>query len=412
MKIAPLPPDEEERLRTLRAYEILDTPPEAGFDELTRLAAEICRVPIAAVSLVDTSRQWFKSIVGLEATQTSREVAFCAHTILQEEIMVVPDALQDPRFADNPLVRSDPCIRFYAGAPLRADTGHKLGSFCVIDRVPRQLDDFQARALRTLSRQVEVQMKLRLKVQELDRQQAELRAQRDLLVQVQHQKEELTSLVVHDLKNPLVVALIHASLLQEQAQSPDTRTAVEAITSSCETMNRMVMNLLDISRSEDGALALNRTDVNLGALFEDIHKTMGRHARLLGQSIQVSVSPDIQAVPADRDLLRRVIENLLDNSLKYAQSGDNIQLDARRVDGKAVEIQVRDHGPGVPREFRERIFEKYAQLERDALRHARTSRGLGLTFCRIAVEAHGGQIWVEDNDPQGSRFVVRLPIQA
>jgi signal transduction histidine kinase len=412
MKIAPLPPDEEERLRTLRAYEILDTPPEAGFDELTRLAAEICRVPIAAVSLVDSERQWFKSIVGLDTAQTSRDIAFCAHTILQDDIMIVPDALQDPRFADNPLVRSDPGIRFYAGAPLRAQTGHKLGSLCVIDRVPRQLDEFQNRALRTLSRQVEVQLKLRLKLLELDRQQAELRAQRDALVQVQRQKEELTSLVVHDLKNPLVVMLLHASALQEQAESADTRTAAEVITVSCEAMNRMVMNLLDISRSEDGALALKLTDVDLGSLFGEIHKTMGRHARLQGQPLHVSVSPDVQAVRADGDLLRRVIENLIDNSLKYAQSGDSIQLDARRVDGKAIEIQVRDHGPGVPREFRERIFEKYAQLERDALSHARTSRGLGLTFCRIAVEGHGGQIWVEDNEPRGSRFVVRLPARA
>jgi GAF domain-containing protein len=136
---APLPPNETKRLEALRRYKILDTPAEQEFDDLTFLAATICQTPIALVTFVDTDRQWFKSRVGLDVIETPREQAFCAHTILGSEVMVVEDATLDERFALNPLVTAAPHIRFYAGAPLIDGGGHGLGSLCVIDREPRTL---------------------------------------------------------------------------------------------------------------------------------------------------------------------------------------------------------------------------------------------------------------------------------
>lgn len=168
MPKAPLPPNEEQRLAALRQYQILDTAPENSFDELVRLAAHICGTPIALVSLVDEHRQWFKAKFGVDVQETPRDVAFCAHAILSpKEPLVVPDATQDPRFADNPFVTQEPHIRFYAGVPLVTPEGQALGTLCVVDFQPRQLSPEQLDQLKALAHQVVAQLELRRTLREL-----------------------------------------------------------------------------------------------------------------------------------------------------------------------------------------------------------------------------------------------------
>jgi two-component system, NtrC family, sensor kinase len=165
---APLHPRETDRLAVLRSYNVLDTLPEAAFDDIAFLASVICQTPIALVSLVDRSRQWFKARVGTDIEETSREVAFCAHAILQpDEMLVVPDTHDDPRFATNPLVTDAPGVRFYAGVPLNSPQGLPLGTLCTFDSVPRRLTAEQARALAALSREVMVHLELRRTIAEL-----------------------------------------------------------------------------------------------------------------------------------------------------------------------------------------------------------------------------------------------------
>ena len=163
----PIPKDEPQRLASLYHYRVLDTPPEEDFDCLTTVAAQICGTPIALISLVDSDRQWFKSKVGLTLAETSRDIAFCAHAIMERDLFIVADASKDQRFEDNPLVVAKPKIRFYAGAPLVTPDDHAIGTLCVLDRVPRELTRDQTEALRALSRQVMNQLEMRKKIYEL-----------------------------------------------------------------------------------------------------------------------------------------------------------------------------------------------------------------------------------------------------
>ena len=181
-----MPTPEGARLAALEKYAILDTEPEQAFDDLTLLASYICKTPIALISLVAEKRQWFKSKVGLSVSETPREIAFCSTAIMQSEVMVVPDTLQDPRFRNNPLVVSEPRIRFYAGAPLITEEGYALGTLCVVDRTPREFSADQKEALQALSRLVCAQLEFRrnlmlLKEALTDRTHAEHEREREVL---------------------------------------------------------------------------------------------------------------------------------------------------------------------------------------------------------------------------------------
>lgn len=164
---APIPKNEIKRLKVLWQYDVLDTVPEEVFDDLTALAAHICEAPVALISLVDENRQWFKARVGTSLKETSRDISFCAHAILNDDLLLISDATKDPRFCDNPLVTGPQKIRFYAGAPLVTPDGHALGTLCILDKKPRKLRSEQQKALRVLARHVVSQLELRRHAKEL-----------------------------------------------------------------------------------------------------------------------------------------------------------------------------------------------------------------------------------------------------
>jgi len=189
--MAPATKTEAQRIKVLWQYDVLDTVPEEVFDDLTELAARICEAPIALISLIDENRQWFKAKVGVTVSETSRDISFCAHAIKQQDLFIIPDATKDERFASNPLVISDPKIRFYAGAPLITPDGYALGTLCVIDKVPRELRLEQKQALRVLARHVMMQLELRRHARELHEAHQIKDATKDELSRVQAENGKL-----------------------------------------------------------------------------------------------------------------------------------------------------------------------------------------------------------------------------
>ena len=170
MKKPDIPHNEKARLSALKSYQVLDTLPESEFDDITQIASEICGTPIALISLIDEKRQWFKSRVGLDAAETPREISFCGHAINEpDRIFEIQDSREDARFKDNPLVEDEPNVIFYAGSPLVDPSGHVLGTLCVIDHEPNNLNDGQKRALKSLGRQVVKQLVLRKELAEVEK---------------------------------------------------------------------------------------------------------------------------------------------------------------------------------------------------------------------------------------------------
>lgn len=244
-------------------------------------------------------------------------------------------------------------------------------------------------------------------VTELKNAHDELRRTNMQLAASQRLKEELSALVVHDLKNPIQTILGLTELMEDGGAMDPRQIQADAayIRTAAERLHGMVLDLLDIQLAQDGHLEPRRERVELGGLFEEVVQALRPRAPGLAVGM---VPPDLD-VHADRSLLLRLVSNLVDNCLKYGPPGGRIVLEAERAEGGGVLLGVQDEGPGVPPELRGRIFEKYAQLERDRTGRAGTSRGLGLWFCHVAVGAHGGRIWVEDAEPVGARFCVHLP---
>lgn len=266
-------------------------------------------------------------------------------------------------------------------------------------------DDFLTRPVRPTELIVRVQAALKLKQvsAELSENINLLKAQRDDLLRLQLQKERLTSFVVHDLKNPINAMDLHAQLLlADGSLSQRSREAALHIRSEARSLLRLVLNLLDISKSEEGQLTARRQQVELGPMVSELLETFEIKARAV--DVQLVKAIETPSVLGDPDLLRRVFENLLDNALRHAPPRSQVRLGSRAKDGM-VEVFVADAGPGIPEAQRQRIFERFVQLEE---RSERLGRGLGLAFCKLAVEAQGGTLTVGEAHP-GAVFSARFP---
>lgn len=268
------------------------------------------------------------------------------------------------------------------------------------------LADSTAVAMENVEVYTELERRVRQRTLELEAAHRALAAEHEALRDLQQQKDALSALVVHDLKSPAAALVLAASMqLQASDLPPLERRRWSGVLSSAEHIHRTALNLLDISGSQDGKLAPRPAEVDVGALFAEVRELLLPQAERRAQVIVLASQVPPGALRADPDLLRRVLQNLVDNALRHGPEQSTLRIEARENAG-SVEITVSDEGPGIPVHMRDRVFDHYVQLESS---HRRTGHGLGLAFCRLAIEAHGGTIWIEDNEPRGSRFCIKLP---
>ena len=394
---APLPDNELERQQCLDDLEILDTLEEQAYNDLTFLAAQICQAPIALVSLIDRNRQWFKSHLGLSVRETPREMAFCAHAILDDRTLVVEDSLHDERFHDNPLVTGEPHVLFYAGAPLILRSNIRLGTLCVIDHHARTISVEQRQALEAIARQVVSLLELRLQLQ--------ARARLD------RAKDDFVSMVNHELRTPLTSIRGALSLLQNQVAgtlTPQSLIMVDIANRNSERLLNIVNDILDMSKLEAGKMELHRERAALQPILQKAVELNRAYCESHKTRLDVLPSEGMDAlhVMADEQRLVQVMSNLISNAAKFSHADDVIQIAARRS-GNFAEISVTDHGPGISPEDQKSLFSKFKQFGHETHTNA-PGTGLGLNICKLIVEQHGGTISC-DSAPGLTTFRFTIP---
>ncbi|MBI1683949.1 GNAT family N-acetyltransferase [Caulobacter hibisci] len=325
--------DERARLAALHEYGLVDTPPEAAFDRITALAAEIFGTPIAAITLIDADRQWIKSIVGLEPGGTPREDAFCHYTIESDEVTEVLDPEGDARFRDNPFVTDDPNIRFYAGAPLQLASGHRLGALCVIDQRPRApLTAEEKRRLKALAQIVVNEMDLRL-----------LAARSELLTRqaqaATEAKSEFLANMTHELLTPLTSVIGFNGLLAASPNLPEReRMLATKAKSAGEKLLTIVNDVLDLARLEADGAGLNDESIDIGQTARSAIELFAERAQDKGVALVLEIGPDLPTVRGDAARLRQILVNLLGNALKFTQAGEVSLRIAARDGGLALAV--------------------------------------------------------------------------
>ena len=339
---APLPANETDRLAALYGLDVLDTEPEKDFDDIVALASHVCGVPMSLVSLLDTDRQWFKARIGTDLTETTRDLSFCAHAILGRDLLVVPDARQDARFADNPLVTEPGGIRFYAGAPLVTSDGFGLGALCVIDSEPRRLDVEQLQALRALARQVTSQLELRRYAVTLANTTARLQ-------ELERRKDDLAALVGGELKAPL--RLMDAYLEGLGRTGFHDREAADLVGHAAAAHVRGMRDLLDhllrLADAGAGNDSLHMRQIDLTRLTQRAVEAV----RPIAATKQIWIlnqagGPSLPIV-ADPVRLEQVLMHLLFAAVKYTPSGGRVRVGTEIESGPTVRLDDMDMPDGL-----------------------------------------------------------------
>ncbi|MFV8226481.1 sensor histidine kinase [Christiangramia aquimixticola] len=393
-----IPINENKRLEELKKYSILDTLSERDYDNLTAIASEICDTPISLISLLDDKRQWFKSHHGLDVSETPKEVAFCAHAINKpNEVFIVQDSRKDERFFDNPLVTDDPNVIFYAGIPLKSDTGYPLGTLCVIDHKPKQLTQNQINSLSALADQVMNLLELRRSKILLEEAKCDLETKNKDL-------EKFAFIAAHDLKSPLnnISSLVHIfNEGYEKVIDKEGREILKLIEKSSTKLWKLVDGLLEYSRNST-ILKEERTKINLEDLIQNIKDLFNADL-----SKNIRLDSEIQFIETNKTAISQILINLLSNAIKYSDRDDIDILIKVEEKGDFYTISVKDNGPGIAENMHKTIFEIFKVLKSED-RFGEPNNGIGLATVKKLVLALGGNIEVESSPGNGANFIFTI----
>lgn len=399
MKEPAIPHDEKDRVQALHAYDILDTEPEQDYNEIVQLAAQICEIETAHISLIDSERQWLKAKVGFGTQDIDRKLAFCSHTILQDDILLVPDATKDDRFSGNPLVTGSPEIRFYAGMPLVSENGHNIGSLCVIDVKPRMLREDQIEALRILSKQVMKQLELRKAVRNLEEQRKQLKETNEI-------NSRLLSIIGHDLRGPLsslsgLIHLITNGLLTQEEMTKALTQVKNTMTST----EFLLHDLLQWATAQQERNSFVEEKIALHEVIQELMKIFDQEFASKANRLVNEVSTSLK-VKFDKNIVRFVFRNLLLNANKFTEQGTIcIRAEER---GHNTVLHIQDTGTGMSQERVDSLFDWKMKASTPGTKGEKGS-GLALLLCYDLLTKNGATIKVSSKEGEGSTFSVTLP---
>jgi two-component system NtrC family sensor kinase len=386
MPSPPIPQNETERLFTLERHSLLDTLPDRDFDDITELASFICDTPISLISLVDADRQWFKSRVGLKASETPRAESFCAHNLSGEQTLIVEDAKLDDRFSDNPLVLGEPGIRFYAGAPLIAQNGHVLGSLCVIDTKPRTLSPRQVKALEALSRQVIAASESRLQLQFAEQATAALlRAEKLAAV------GRMASSMAHEINNPLESVTNLLYLARQHAVHPGVQQWLDDADVELRRISVIANQTLRFHKQSTRPQPI--TCLSLFSSVLNLYESRLKNARIVVEKRKRANEP-VSCFEGD---LRQVLSNIIANAIDAMPVGGRLLVRSRectdwKTGSKGLCLTIADTGTGMSVETQARMFEAFYTTK------GINGNGLGLWISADIMQRHAGRISIRSSE--------------
>ncbi|AOW16555.1 histidine kinase [Polaribacter vadi] len=385
MKSAEILENEEERLKILDSYKILDTLPEEDYDAIAKIASSICNTPIALISLIDKDRQWFKSNHGLEARETPRELAFCAHSILNpDELFIINDATKDERFHDNPLTTENPHVIFYAGAPLNTSDGLALGTLCVIDNKPNDLNESQQESLKLLANQVVGLLELRKKNEEL-------KSVNNKVTQLNEQLNSFAFRLTHDLKSPISGVNFLLNVLKEDHsklfKNTEAESYIDLITKRMGYMSTLIDEILEYSKVNTENIIYE--DFNLEVILKSILSNIDFDHKIVLNSKNLNIH-----INSSKIGFVQIFQNLISNSRKFSNKEKVfIEVDFKK-DKEFYHFIYRDNGPGIEESYWEKVFDMFETLENSN----NENTGIGLATVKSIIERLGGKISLNSRD--------------